>query len=146
MTPSPTDIPSRLKPLAEEMLDNTYARDNLQEGAEKLRDAYERARKRRVNPTKDRRLRRQVEAAMHAIDEGTAALASGRKKPKRTGRNAVLALLGVAAAGTAVVLATNEELRNKAFGSAKALGDEIVGSEGGGAEWSAPSSASSRLV
>jgi hypothetical protein len=134
MSPSPTDIPSKLKPLAEELLDNTYARDNLQEGAEKLRDAYERSRKRRVKPSKDRKLRKQVEAAIAALDEGTAALASGRKKPKRTGRNLFLLLLGAVVAGAAAVLATNDELRGKAFGSAKALGDEIAGSDDGSGE------------
>jgi hypothetical protein len=129
MAPNPTKIPSTLKPIAEELLENSYARDNLQEGAEKLRDAYERSRKRRVKPSKDRKLRRQLEAAIEAIDEGTAALASGRKKPKRTGRNIVLVLTGAALAGTAAVLATNEDLRNQVFGSAKALGEEITGSE-----------------
>jgi hypothetical protein len=128
MSPSPTDIPASLKPLAEELLDNSYARENLQEGAEKLRDAYERSRKRRVQPSKDRKLRRQIEAAVHALDEGTAALASGRKKPKRTGRKVALTLIGVAVAGAAAVLATNEELRNQVLGSAKALGEEIGGS------------------
>jgi hypothetical protein len=126
MSSRPTDIPSKLKPMAEELLDNSYARDNLQEGAEKLREAYERSRKRRVKPSKDRKLRRQLEAAMAAFDEGTAALASGRKKRKRTGRNVILVALGLAAAGTAAVLATNEALRGKVFGSAKALGDEIA--------------------
>jgi hypothetical protein len=129
MPTSPIDIPSKLKPLAEELLDNNYARDNLQEGAEKLREAYERSRKRRVKPSKDRKLRRQLEAAVAALDEGTAALASGRRKPKRTGRKVVIALFGVAAAGAAVVLATNEELRNQVLGSAKALGDEITGAD-----------------
>jgi hypothetical protein len=128
MAPDPTDIPSKLKPLAEELLDNSYARDNLREGAEKLRDAYERSRKRRVKPSKDRKLRKQIEAAIAAIDEGTAALASGRKKPKRTGRNIVLVLIGAVLAGTAAVLATNQGLREQIFGSAKALGDEITSS------------------
>jgi hypothetical protein len=128
MAPNPTDIPSKLKPLAEELLDNSYARDNLREGAEKLRDAYERSRKRRVKPSKDRKLRKQIEAAIAAIDEGTAALASGRKKPKRTGRNIVLVLIGAVLAGTAAVLATNQGLRKQVFGSAKALGDEISSS------------------
>jgi hypothetical protein len=132
MSPSPTDIPSKLKPLAEELLDNSYARDNLQEGAEKLRDAYGRSRKRRVKPAKDRKLRKQLEAAIAAFDEGTAALASGRKKPKRTGRRLTLALIGVAVAGAAAVLATNEDLRNQVLGSAKALGDEITGADGNG--------------
>jgi hypothetical protein len=125
MSTSPTDIPSKLKPIAEELLDNTYARDNLQEGAEKLREAYERSQKRRVKPSKDRKLRKQLEAAVAAFDEGTAALASGRKKPKRTGRKVLLALIGVALAGAAAVLATNEDLRGKVLGSAKALGDEV---------------------
>lgn len=91
MAPSPTDIPAKLMPLAEELLDNSYARENLQEGIEKLRDA--------VNG----------------------------KKPKRTGRKVVLTLLGLAAAGAAAVLATNEDLRNQVLGSAKALGEEIAG-------------------
>jgi hypothetical protein len=94
-----TDVPSRLMPLAEELLDNDYARENLREGAEKLRDAYGRAQKRRVKPTTDRKLRRQFEAAIAALDEGTAALASGRKKPKRTGRKVLVGLLVAAAAG-----------------------------------------------
>lgn len=130
MAPKPTKIPSTLKPIAEELLENGYARENLQEGVEKLREAYERAGKRRVKPSKDRKLRRQVEAALAAIDEGTAALASGRKKPKRTGRNVVLVLIGAAAAGAGVVIATNEDVRNQVLGSAKALGDEIAGDEG----------------
>ena len=134
MAPNPIKIPSTLKPLAEELLGNSYARDNLQEGAEKLRDAYDRSRKRRVKPSKDRKLRKQIEAAVQALDEGTAALASGRQKPKRTGRKFVLILLGLVAAGAAAVLATNEDLRNQVLGSAKALGDEITsnGSEDGG--------------
>jgi hypothetical protein len=127
MAPSPTDIPNKLKPIAEELLDNSYARENLQEGAEKLREALERSRKRRVKPAKDRKLRKQIEAAIEALDEGTAALASGRKKPRRTGRKIVLGVVGLTLAGAAAVLATNEDLRNKVLGSAKALGDEIAG-------------------
>jgi hypothetical protein len=120
-----TDASSRLLPLAEELLDNTYARENLREGSEKLRDAYERAQKRRVKPSRDRKLRRQFEAAIAALDEGTAALASGRQKPKRTGRKVVLAVLALAGAGAAAALALNEDLRDSVLGSAKALGEEI---------------------
>ena len=132
MAPDPTKIPSALKPIAEELLENSYARESLAEGAEKLRDAYGRSRKRRVKPSTDRKLRKQLEAAIAAFDEGTAALASGRKKPKRTGRKFVLFLLGVAVAGAAAVLATNEDLRNQVLGSAKALGDEITSSDESG--------------
>ena len=120
-----TDAPSRMLPLAEELLENRYARENLREGAEKLRDAYGRARKRRVKPARDRKLRRQFEAAIAALDEGTAALASGRKKPKRTGRKVVLGALAVTGAAAAAALALNEDLRESVLGSAKALGEEI---------------------
>jgi short subunit dehydrogenase-like uncharacterized protein len=120
-----TDARSRLLPLAEELLDNRYARENLREGAEKLGDVYGRARKRRVKPSRDRKLRRQFEAAIVALDEGTAALASGRKKPKRTARKVVMTALAVTAAGAAAALALNEDLRKSVLGSAKALGEEI---------------------
>jgi hypothetical protein len=130
--------PSRMLPLAEELLDNTYARENLREGAEKLRDAYGRAQKRRVKPTRDAKLRRQFEAAIAALDEGTAALASGRKKPKRTGRKVVLTALALTAAGAGAALALNDGLRESVFGSAKALGEEISGDQdNGGPEGSA---------
>jgi hypothetical protein len=125
MTMALTDAPSRLLPLAEELLDNRYARENLREGTEKLREAYGRARKRRVKPSRDRKLRRQFEAAIAALDEGTAALASGRKKPKRTGRKVLVTALAVTAAGAAAALALNEDLRKSVLGSAKALSEEI---------------------
>jgi hypothetical protein len=127
-----TDAASRILPLAEELLANTYARENLREGAEKLRDAYGRAQKRRVRPSRDRKLRRQFEAAIAAIDEGTAALASGRKKPKRTGRKVVLTGLALTAAGAGAALALSDGLRESVFGSAKALGEEISGGQGDG--------------
>jgi hypothetical protein len=73
-----TDDPSRLMPLAEELLDNPSARDNLRQGAEKLRDA-------------------------------TAALASGRKKPTRTGRKVLAGLLVVGAAGAAAYWYLNDQ-------------------------------------
>ncbi len=126
MTPSPTQIPANLKPLAEELVQNDYARENLQQGAEKLRDAYGRARKRRVKVAKDRKLRKQVESALQSIDEGTAALASGRRKPRRRGRNLVLGLIALAVAGAGVALGTNADLRRQVFGSARALGEEAT--------------------
>jgi hypothetical protein len=134
-----TDAASRILPLAEELLANTYARENLREGAEKLRDAYGRAQKRRVKPARDRKLRRQFEAAIAAIDEGAAALASGRKKPKRTGRKVALTGLALTAAGAGAALALSDGLRESVLGSAKALGEEISGGgDGGGAGGSAP--------
>jgi hypothetical protein len=127
-----TDLSSRFGPLTEELLENRYARENLREGAEKLREAYARAQKRRVKPSRDRKLRAQVEAALAALDEGSAALLSGRRKPKRTGRNALLGLAALGAAGAGVALAVNEELRDSLLGSARTLGEEITSEDGAG--------------
>jgi hypothetical protein len=123
------DLSSRFGPFAEELLENRYARENLREGGEKLRDAYGRARKRRVNPSSDRKLRAQFEAAIAALDEGSAALLSGRRKPKHTGRKVLLGLTAVAAAGVGLALAVNEDFRESLFGSAKALGEEIASAD-----------------
>jgi hypothetical protein len=111
------DVPSRLMPLAEELLDNSYARENLRDGAEKMRDAYSRARKRRVKPSRDRKLRKQFEAAISALDEGTAALASGRRKPKRTGRKVLAGLLVVGAAGAGAAYWYLNSDKNSTYGA-----------------------------
>src|SRR4051812_27719665 len=127
-----TELRSRLGPLAEELLENTYARENLREGAEKLRDAYGRAQKRRVKPSRDRKLRAQFEAAIAALDEGSAALLSGRRKPKRTGRKLLLGATALVLGGVGVAIAVNEELRDSVIGSAKTLGEEIASSDSDG--------------
>ena len=127
-----TDLGSRFSPLAEELLENRYARENLRESAEKLRDAYARAQKRRVKPSRDRKLRAQFEEAIAAFDEGSAALLSGRRKPRQTGRKVVVGLAFVGAAGLGVALAVNEEVRESVFGSARALGEEIASGDGTG--------------
>lgn len=118
-----TDAPNRILPIAEELLENRYARENLEEGAAKIRGAYERARKRRVKPSRDRKLRRQLEAGLAALDEGTSALARGQRKPKRTGRKVFVAV--VVLGGASAVLAANEDLRRSLLSSAKAIADEV---------------------
>jgi hypothetical protein len=100
-----TDISARLLPYAEELLENEYARDNLRQGAEKLRDAYGRTQKNRVNSAKDGKLRGQLTAAVAALGEGTQALATGRQKPKgRAGKRLAL-LAGIVVAGAVVAYA-----------------------------------------
>lgn len=94
---------ARLAPYAQELLDNDYVRQNLRDGVDQLRAAYRRSRKRRVEPTRDERVRRQLQSAARSIGEAGSALRSGRRKPKpRWGtRLAVLAGLGVAGAAAA---------------------------------------------
>jgi hypothetical protein len=106
-----------LAPYVEELLENEYARDNLREGAERLRSAYGRSRKRRVRATRDEKLRHQLQAAVAAIGVGGKALASGRRKPPRRRGRALLALLAGLGIGAAVALAANEDLRSKLLGS-----------------------------
>jgi ferric-dicitrate binding protein FerR (iron transport regulator) len=118
-----TDTASRLAPYIEQLAENSYARENLQAGAESLRAAYERSQKRRVKPAQDEKLRRQLRAAAASITEGGKALASGRQKPKRRWPKRLALVLGAAA----VVLATNEELR-RTLGLGGSSADETQGS------------------
>ena len=99
-----TDRAAQLAPYLQELVDNAYVRENLRDGVERLRAAYERAQKRRVEPTRDERLRRELQSAARSIAEAGSALRSGRRKPKpRWGtRLAVIAGLGVAGAAAAV--------------------------------------------
>jgi hypothetical protein len=113
----PATAASRLAPYVQELLDNEYAQENLLDGAGKLRDAYERSKKRRVKAARDRKLRRQLRVAAHSIGEGARALAGERRKPpRRRGRRLVM-LLGFGAVGAGVALAASEDLRSSIFGS-----------------------------
>jgi hypothetical protein len=111
----PADIASRLSPYVEELLDNEYARENLRGGGEKLRGAYERAKKPRVKAARDRKVRRQLASAATMIGTGVKALASGRRKPPSHRRRRLL-LLGVGIGGAGLAVAANEDLRSSLFG------------------------------
>jgi hypothetical protein len=101
---------ARLAPYAKELLENEYAREKLREGVEKLRAAYRRGQKRRVEPTRDERLREQLRSATRSLTEAGQALRSGRRKPKpRWGRRAMV-IGGLAAAGAAVAVWAKERL------------------------------------
>lgn len=93
------DTASRMTPYLEQLAENEYARENLRKGAESLRAAYERSRKRRVKTAKDEKLHHQLERAIASLTEGTRAFASGRQKPKRKWpkRLAVVGAVGAAA-------------------------------------------------
>ncbi len=112
-----TDAISRLTPYIEQLLEDESARDNLRQGAGKLRKAYRRSQKRRVKAAKDKRLRRQVQSAAGSLAAGATALAHDTRKPKRhRGRN-FLGLVVLAALGAGVAIALNEDLRSSLLGS-----------------------------
>ena len=101
---------------AQRLIENEYVQENLAEAADRLRAAYKRASKRRVEPTRDKKLRNQIRDAALSLREATNALQSGRRKPKkRRGRRLVLVLI-LGAGAAAAIVASNEELRRKVLG------------------------------
>ena len=124
---------------AQRLIENEYVQENLAQAAESLRAAYRRASKRRVEPTRDEKLRRQVRQAALSFREAASALQSGRRKPKKRRGRRVIILFGVGAAAAAVVLASNEELRRQLFGDDVAsAGDVNTAPPSEGSEASVP--------
>src|SRR4051812_24504293 len=68
-TMAATQTASRVGPYVERLLENSYAQEQLGEAVESLRAAYQRASKRRVEPTRDEKLRRQIRQAALSITE-----------------------------------------------------------------------------
>ena len=100
-------------PYAERLLTNEYVQDNLSDAADRLRDAYGRARKRRVEPTRDEKIRKQVREAAESVRAAADGLRTGREKPKRSwGKR----LLAVGVIGAAAAIAMSDELRAALFG------------------------------
>jgi hypothetical protein len=100
----------RLGPYAQELVENAYVQENLRDGVDKLRAAYRRARKRRVEPTRDERVRRQVRSAALSLTEAGRALQSRRRKPERRWGPRLAVIAGLGVAGAAVVLWARERL------------------------------------
>lgn len=101
---------------AQRLMDNEYVQDNLAHAAENLRAALRRASKRRVEPTRDEKIRRQLRQAAQSLSEAASALKTGRTKPKKRRGRRVLVVLLVGGGAAAAVVASNEELRNKLLG------------------------------
>jgi hypothetical protein len=108
---------SRLGPYVERLLQNAYVQDNLLDAVENLRGAYERAQKRRVEPARDEKIRRQLRQSALSLQKAGEALKSGRQKPKKRRAKQTLVLVSLGAVGVAAALAASEELRSKLFDS-----------------------------
>jgi hypothetical protein len=104
------DQTARLAPYAQELLENAYVRENLRDGVDKLRLAYRRAQKRRVEPTRDERLRRQLRSATQSLTEAGRALRSGRRKPEPRWGPRLLAIAGLTIAGAGTALWARKRL------------------------------------
>jgi hypothetical protein len=101
---------------AQRLLENDYAQEQLGEAVESLRAAYRRASKRRVEPARDEKLRRQVRQAVQSLGEAGQALRSGRRRPRRRIGRRLLVVVGLGAVGAAAAVALSDELREKLLG------------------------------
>ena len=111
-----SDTAVHVTPFLERVLENRYAQENLSDAAEKLRAAYRRASKRRVEPTRDEKLREQLRQAALSITEAGRAIRTGRQKPRKRWGRRVLVVIGLGAVGVAAALASSEELRRTVLG------------------------------
>jgi hypothetical protein len=111
---------------AQRLIENEYVQENLAQAATNLRAAMRRASKRRVEPTRDEKLRRQLREAALSLREAWSALQTGRRKPKKRRGRRVLLVLVLGAGAAAAVVASNEELRNALLGGDGAVGDEAA--------------------
>jgi hypothetical protein len=111
-----SDTATSVTPFLERALDNRYAQENLSDAAENLRAAYRRASKRRVEPTRDKKLREQLRQAALSLAEAGSAIKTGRQKPRKRWGRRVFVVIGVGTVGTAAALAASEELRGTVFG------------------------------
>ena len=111
-----TESASRLGPYVERLLQNAYVQDNLLDAVENLRQAYERSQKRRVEPARDKKIRRQLREAAFSLKEAGQALKSGRQEPKKRRAKRMLFIMGLGAVGVAGAWRSSEELRSKLFG------------------------------
>jgi hypothetical protein len=101
---------------AQRLIENDYVQENLLQAADSLRAAYRRATKRRIEPTRDEKLRRQLRQAALSLREATSALQSDRRRPKRRRGRRVLVVLAVGAGAKVAVVGSRKELRNAIFG------------------------------
>jgi len=115
-------------PLLERAIGNRYAQENLQDAAEKLRAAYRRASKRRVEPTRDEKLREQLRQAALSITEAGRAIKTGRQRPRKRWGRRVLVVIGLGAVGVAAALAASEEIRRTVLGDGteRQQGDDVA--------------------
>jgi ferric-dicitrate binding protein FerR (iron transport regulator) len=113
-----TDQTARVAPYLQELMDNDYVQENLREGISRLRAAYERAQKRRVEPTRDEKLQEQVRSAAQSITEAARALRNGRRKPEPRWGPRLAAVAGLAVAGGVAALWARERLAGQSADAA----------------------------
>ena len=100
----------------ERYLDNSYARESLDDAVSALRAAYRRGLRKGSSAPADRKFRDRVTDAVVAMREAADALQTGRKRPKgRLAKRALLVVAGGAVAAGAVI-ASSDQVRASLFG------------------------------
>jgi hypothetical protein len=117
-----TNHAARVAPYLQELMVNEYVQENLRDGISRLRAAYERAQKRRIEPTRDEKLQQQVRSAAHSITEAARALQSGRRKPEPRWGRRVAVVAGLAVAGGVSALWARERLAGQSADAASESG------------------------
>jgi hypothetical protein len=117
-----TNHAARVAPYLQELMVNEYVQENLRDGISRLRAAYERAQKRRIEPTRDEKLQQQVRSAAHSITEAARALQSGRRKPEPRWGRRVAVVAGLAVAGGVSALWARERLADQSADAASESG------------------------
>jgi hypothetical protein len=112
-----------LAPYVERFLDNSYARENVDEAVSALRAAYRRAARKGAAAPADRKFRDRVTEAVIAMRESADALQSGRRRPKGRLRKRVLLIAGAAVAAAGLAVALSEDLRNSLLGEPTSQGE-----------------------
>jgi hypothetical protein len=112
------------------LIENPYVQQNLRQGIDKLQAAYRRMGKRRVEPTRDERLRRQVISAARSLGEAGRALQSGRRKPERRWRTRLIVIGGLTAAGGVAAVWANESQRDPARAGVAVAGRDLESKPG----------------
>lgn len=115
------DQARRLAPYAQELVENAYVQENLRSSVDKLRGAYRRAQKRRVDPARDEKLRRQLRSATASLTEAARALRSGRRKPERRWGPRVAVIIGLSVAGAVAAVWAKQRLDNESSDSAESV-------------------------
>ena len=110
------DTAARLSPYMQEALDNRDVRTQLRRGTDRVRDAYERGRKRRVKAARDEKLRRQAREGLVAFATAAAMLKKQTEKPKRHRGRRVLVVLSLGAIGTGAAYVLKEQGRDEPDG------------------------------
>ena len=108
-----SDTATSVMPFLERALDNRYAQENLSDAAENLRAAYRRASKRRVEPTRDKKLREQLRQAALSITEAGSAIKTGRQKPRKRWGRRVRNDIAVEAAVLGIELAPDSQASDR---------------------------------